>query len=95
MERDTMKNEDPTQAQMVEFLRSQYGAEIDEFDIAEATYWFADSWHSGQSSNLYSALSTSQYKPGWLASEPVPGSMAEMAYDDLMAEFTKYGKENI
>ena len=34
------------------------------FDAEAAMYWFAHDWHSGQTSNLYSVLSTSQYKPG-------------------------------
>ena len=34
------------------------------FDAEAAMYWFAPDWHSGQDSNLYAVLSTSQYKPG-------------------------------
>jgi len=35
-----------------------------EFTIECAIYWFCNDYHTGQSSNLYSILSTSDYKPG-------------------------------
>ncbi len=56
--------QDPTAEEMREFLHSQFGDDLDQFDQEEAIYWFAYSWHAGQSSNLYSALSTSDYHPG-------------------------------
>jgi hypothetical protein len=34
------------------------------FDVEEAAYYLAAHWHGGQSSNLYSALSTSPFRPG-------------------------------
>lgn len=61
------KMQDPTREEMIEFLnKCQTFGDDDskEFEIEEAIYWFANKYHSGQSSNLYAALSTSQYKPG-------------------------------
>lgn len=42
----------------------------DDADAYCAIYWFANDYHSGQSSNLYSVLSTSPYSPGPLEREP-------------------------
>jgi len=50
---------DPTREEMLTALSG-----ADEFDIEAAIYWFANDWHGGQFSNLYSALSTSPYRPG-------------------------------
>ena len=50
---------DPTRDEMLTAL-----AGADEFEVEAAIYWFAADWHGGQSSNLYSALSTSRYRPG-------------------------------
>lgn len=56
---------DPTREEMLAELASMpFAEEFDEFDREEAIYWFANDWHGGQSSNLYSALSTSPYRPG-------------------------------
>lgn len=52
---------------MLSYLKERWGKSLgDSFkDYAEiAIYWFADQYHSGQCSNLYSVLSTSNYKPG-------------------------------
>lgn len=64
--------QDPTYDEMETFLKTLTIYEASEFDIACAIYWFSSQWHSGQWSNLYSALSTSPYKPG--ACETVPSS---------------------
>lgn len=56
---------DPTAEEMRTFLNDQYMCDEGlDFDIESAIYWFAYAWHGGQRSNLYSALSTSEYKPG-------------------------------
>jgi hypothetical protein len=57
--------------------------ESDDFDREEAIYWYACSWHGGQWSNLYSALSTSESSPGIISSAPEPGSMGEMCLEEL------------
>ena len=62
-------NTDPTADEMRAFLKA-YDSSADSFDIEEAIYWFANDWHSGQWSNLYSALSTSEYHPGPIACGP-------------------------
>ena len=61
--------QDPTREEMIEFLQAfPFISECDDFDIEEAIYWFAHSWHGGQASNLYEALSTSDYTPSPIAS---------------------------
>ena len=80
-------NDDPSRDEMIEHIRKVYGREADEFDIEEAIYWFANHYHGGQSSNLYSALSTSEYRPGPMTNGPEEGSMGEMIYADLVDTF--------
>ena len=81
-------NDDPSREEMIEHIRKVYGRDADEFDIEEAIYWFANDYHGGQSSNLYSALSTSEYRPGRSSSGPEEGSMGEMIYADLVDTFS-------
>ena len=81
-------NDDPSREEMIEHIRKVYGREADEFDIEEAIYWFANDYHGGQSSNLYSALSTSEYRPGRMSSGPEEGTMGEMIYSDLVDTFS-------
>ncbi len=47
---------DPTRAEMLAFLAPLYAGETDDCDRECAIYWFANEWHGGQSSNLYSAI---------------------------------------
>lgn len=62
-------SKDPTKEEMVKFLNDKYKGHIDytdeeiQFPIEAAIYWYAYNYHSGQNSNLYSALSTSKYQP--------------------------------
>jgi len=81
-------NDDPSREEMIEHIRKVYGRDADEFDIEEAIYWFATDYHGGQSSNLYSALSTSEYRPGRMSNGPEEGSMGEMIYADLVDTFS-------
>lgn len=61
--------QDPTRSEMRAHLQTwPFISEADEVDIEEAIYWFAYGWHSGQYSNLYSALSTSEHRPSPIAS---------------------------
>ncbi len=83
----TMPNPDPTRNEMLTFLCGFYPYEAEQFDREEAIYWFANDYHGGQSSNLYSALSTSPYKPGPVCNGPEPDSMSEMLYEELAAEY--------
>ena len=78
--------QDPTKKEMTDFLATQLCGEDPaerEFNIEEAIYWFAYSYHGGQWSNLYSALSTSLYSPGPLTTEPEDSFLL----DALVAEF--------
>lgn len=78
---------DPDRNEMLAFLAGCYPADSDDFDREQAMYWFAANWHGGQTSNLYSVLSTSPYKPGMMESGPEPDSMAAYLYSELEAEF--------
>lgn len=72
---------DPTIEEMREYLVSIYGDyKENEFDIEAAIYWFSSLYHSGQWSNLYRALSTSEYRPGSLEKHPIPGGDIEYTY---------------
>lgn len=83
--------DDPTKEEMISFLDSEFEnseQKFDQnnfnFDKEEAIYWFAHDYHGGQNSNLYSALSTSKYKPGSLTNGPE--NSREM-YDALVSKF--------
>lgn len=78
--------QDPTHDEMYDYLFSQYGNEgKDEIEIA--IYYFSEHFHSGQGSNLYSALSTSPYRPGPNSRMESEGEMVKMMYDDLDDKF--------
>lgn len=62
--------------------------DFDEFDIEGAIYWYASNYHSGQDSELYSALSMSDYTPGRNESSP-NSDLMEMAYGELECHFGK------
>lgn len=79
---------DPTKAEMLAALETAFkGCEFDEFDTEGAIYWFAADYHGGQWSNLYSALSTSPYRPGACESGPEDGSTAADMFEHLVREF--------
>jgi hypothetical protein len=83
---------DPTQDEMLDVLRRQFGDEIDwQHDAQVAIYWFAHDHHGGQWTNLYSVLSTSIYRPSILASgiKDEIGDMLEWMYDTLVDEFVR------
>jgi len=85
-----MKN-DPTKEDMLEHTNrcGLCGEPDDMFDVEAAIYWFASDWHGGQASNLYSALSTSPYKPSPLHYTVADaGETALEIYDCLVSEFT-------
>lgn len=62
---------DPTRDEMLNAISKEYGGQVEPMDVECAIYWFATNYHGGQSTNLYSVLSTSQYKPG-MAENGVP-----------------------
>ena len=78
---------DPTKAEMLVFLAPMAAGEATAFDEESAIYWFAADYHGGQWSNLYSALSTSEYRPGPCENGP-EGGIAQMLYDALVSEYT-------
>lgn len=85
---------DPSKNEMLNYLSKSYGREEGFADDAEiAMYWFASFYHGGQSSNLYSVLSTSRYRPGPIAKGPEPQTSEEMMYEDLVLEFAKGSEE--
>ncbi len=83
---------DPTLEEMRTHLRTVPQDEPDsdsaEFDQEEAIYWFANDYHGGQWSNLYSALCQSEYHPGPLTNGPELDSMGAYLYDELVAAYT-------
>ena len=80
---------DPTREEMLTYLYAQgCDIDVDEFDIEEAIYWFASDYHSGQASNLYSALSASPLKPGASSCGPEQDSTAADFYNLLVLEYT-------
>ena len=94
---DSLINDDPTKEEMVDRLAYEHlnVASIDEvslddmFDIEAAIYWFSNDYYGGQGSNLYSVLSTSEYKPSPMESsiEDTESEQAIQMYNDLEAVF--------
>jgi hypothetical protein len=85
------KIQDPTKEEMIKYLQHVYSGLLhrDHFnDAAEvAIYWFANDYHGGQSSNLYSVLSTSPFKPGSISKGPEKDSIESDMYTALEGEF--------
>jgi len=85
---------DPTRAEMIRELISAFRWRRDgrrdecwKFDIEAAIYWFSSHWAGGQGSNLYSALSTSPYRPGRLCNGLEIGSQSQEMYAHLTETF--------
>ena len=83
-------------SEMKQYLKNRFSGLLDirtkdfEFDVESAIYWFANHYHEGQWSDLYSILSTSDYRPGRDHSGPEnDGEVTKMLYDALV---DKYGK---
>jgi hypothetical protein len=79
---------DPT---LEEILAALDNPSDDDADVYCAIYWFANDWHSGQWSNLYSVLSTSPYRPGMC--ERGPDGYAQEHYDTLVTTFSVPAKQ--
>lgn len=78
---------DPTLEELRAFVDAlPFAGERSDFDREEAIYWYACAWHGGQTSNLYSALSRSEFYPGPCAS-PMELT-AKMLIDALIEEFS-------
>jgi hypothetical protein len=80
--------QDPTKEELLSHLKKSFGNEEDfEYSAEAAIYWFANHYHGGQTSNLYSVLSHSNFRPGPVRNEPEKGSLEEMMYDELVYKF--------
>jgi len=81
---------DPTKDEMLEHLETwPYISEASDFDIEEAIYWFAYGYHSGQDSNLYSVLSTSEYTPSPIQDTISKKGISYSLYLELVDTFGK------
>jgi hypothetical protein len=78
---------DPTNEEMKTFLATQTCGEDMGDDITIAIYWFATYWHGGQTSNLYSVLSTSPYEPSRMGRLEGESDTVQYLFDGLEAEF--------
>jgi hypothetical protein len=79
---------DPTLTEMQAVLGAYGDAmEADDFDRAQAIYWFCVDWHGGQWSNLYSAMCQLGYTPSMCESGCEEGSMAAELYDVLERQY--------
>lgn len=85
----TGNSSDPSADEMRAYLAplaKQY--EGDEFDIEAAIYWYANDYHGGQNSQLYSALSSSSFRPSRLSKGiENEGIVAEELYSALESKF--------
>ena len=81
---------DPTLEEMREFLAPlAQQLEANDFDIEGAIYWFAYDHHGGQGTNLYSALSQSQFHPGVNCNGPETDSIESYLLGELVAEYVQ------
>ncbi len=82
------KHPDPTREELLAVIDAYpFRSECDDFDVEGAIYWFACHWHSGQWSNLYSVLSTSEFCPGPLCNGPEQDTCEQDLYDLLEQAF--------
>lgn len=87
-EKGAEKKASGLKTEMVKHLKSWGGPEANDFDIEAAIYWFANDYHGGQDTELYSILSTSKFKPGPThRSVKDEGETAEMMYEELEKKF--------
>lgn len=83
------RNPDPTKEEMIQSIPSIYRSEdgfLDSFEVA--AYWFANDYHGGQNSNLYSILSTSPYSPSRINRGGIEGeddTLAKDIYSELVS----------
>lgn len=81
---------DPTREDMINSLKDSIFSKEDGFedDAEVAMYWFANHFHGGQWSNLYSVLSTSPYEPGPNMTIGKENDMVQDIYNELIHEFS-------
>lgn len=88
---------DPSTEEMLSHLKETYkgllNVESDEdfgYSAHIAMYWYANFYHSGMNSNLYSSLSTSVYSPNFQTFEgDMEDPSIEMMYSSLEDKFGK------
>lgn len=84
---EDVEDETSLKEEMVNYLKTT-GQEADDFDIEAAIYWFANDYYDGQTSTLYSILSTSQYRPGAsIGSVEEEPESVKMLYKSLEEKF--------
>ncbi len=93
-----LESQDPTHDEMLAFLRKEfvshgYGSESLDDDYEVAIYWFANDHHGGQNSNLYSALSTSEFTPGPNSSLDSEGEIVKELYAALQQQYAPSAQE--
>lgn len=86
---------DPTRREMLLFLGRQWKSLCPESwrdDAEVAIYWYANHYHGGQFTNLYAALSASEFRPGPFSNLWEDGELGTVTdmYRDLE---DKFGKE--
>lgn len=77
---------DPNKDELLNMIERQ-GEGASDFDIEEAIYWFANNYHGGQSSNLYSVLGVSEFRPGMHSNGPTTDASKDI-YNWLVLEYT-------
>lgn len=91
VEGERENTDDPSKEQMMAILNNELGGleGYDKFSAEEAIYWYSNNYHGGQDSNLYSALSTSEYKPSRMISgiEESEDEMSMAMYNTLVSNF--------
>lgn len=78
----------PLKDKIINYLKSIYGSEFDEFAAEIALYWYGYGYHEGQFSDGYKILSTSKFKPSRLSNGiEDEDDIAQMYYNDIISEF--------
>jgi hypothetical protein len=90
------ESSNPLKNKIMSYLQRLHGSEFDEFAAEAALYWYGYGYHGGQSSDLYSILSTSEYKPSRLANGiEDEDETAQMYYDDIVSQFEGGMQESV
>ena len=86
---------DPSREELLATINSlPFVDEFDEYDKEGAIFWFANDWHGGQNSALYSALSMSPYRHSALESGADATETMATIYDALVAAHTDASADN-
>jgi len=72
--------------ELIAFVKSKFGDNVDDFEMHCAIYWYASEFHSGQNSELYEVLSCTSYRPGAYECGPEE-DIASSIYDALVEEY--------